>query len=136
MIQSQNARRLKAFAKKREVRGQQVAPTPAASVSREQMRTECLGKLTAAILEARNKDAKLRDTTVIEALRYECHEPGARISSSNRIHVAMESIREETRYETAIWRSAIKSILELVDEAGAMHRNSTQLLDLMDTVAN
>ena len=58
----------------------------------------------------------------IEALRYECREPGARISSSNRIHVEIESIRAETKYETAIGRSAIKSILKLVDEVGAMHR--------------
>jgi|GWRWMinimDraft_5_1066013.scaffolds.fasta_scaffold58444_2 hypothetical protein len=135
IIQSEHSKRLKAFAKKRDTRVQSATPS-AVSGDRERVRTECLGKLTAAILVARESDSKLRDSTVIEALRYECREPGAHISAGNRVHRELESIRAQNSFETSIWRSAIKSILELVDGASSMDRNSTQLLDLLDTVAN
>jgi len=108
----------------------------ATSGERERIRTECLGKLTAAILATRNRDSKLVDATVVEALRYECREVGAHLSSRNRVHLAMESIRAETTYETSTWRSAIRSILEFVDATAASNRNSTQLLDLLDTVVH
>jgi len=135
MIQNEQSKRLKAFAKKREARVPQVMVRTVGG-DRERIRTECLGKLTAAILATRSSDPKLRDATVVEALRYACREPGAHVSSRNRVHLAMESIRSENMYETSTWRSAIRSILELVDATAARNRNSTQLLDLLDTVVH
>ena len=135
MIQNQQSKRLKAFAKKRETRVPQLV-TGTSGGERERIRTDCLGKLTAVILATRSRDSQLRDATVVEALHYECREPGAHVSPRNRMHLALETLRAENTYETSIWRSAIRSILELVDATAAMDRNSTQLLDLLDTVAH
>lgn len=133
MNSKDQAKRLKAFAKKREAR---VSPavSPAAS-DREKERVACLGAVTASILELRRQDSKLRDSSVIEALRYEVREPGVRLSSDNPVHRVIESVKSQNAYDVQVWRSAIKALLAMSDPMHTPHRNPTQLLDLMETVA-
>lgn len=134
MGQKDKAKQLKAFAKKREQRSSVESQVPSTS-ERERLRVECLGIVTDAILRVRELDPKLRDSVVLEALRYECREPGVTLSASNAVHAAMEASRREKQYDTQVWRAALKALLAMSAPANTPNRSPTQLLDLLETVA-
>jgi hypothetical protein len=133
MNSKDQAKRLKAFAKRRQSRSE--ATVPPENNDREKQRSQCLEVVTSAILNLRRQDSKLRDVVVIEALRYEVREPGAKEPLDNVVYQAIEVARNGITCDIQIWRSALKSLLAMSDPASTQNRNPTQLLDLMETVS-
>lgn len=128
-------KQLKSFAKKRSERVVSPAAVPSNAKAAEGA-NECLGHITTAILALRQSEPGLLDATVVDALRFQYREPGARMSDKNPANQALERVRGETGYETAVWRMSIKSLLSLVDPSHRADRKTTQFLDLLETVAN
>jgi hypothetical protein len=133
MNSKDQAKQLKAFAKRRQMRPE-VVVSPAAN-DREKRRVECLELVTRAILDARREDPKLRDAAVMEALRYELREPGAKQPLNNLVYGKIETVRIGYQEDAPLWRSALKALLAMSDPVSVQSRNPTQLLDLLETLS-
>lgn len=133
MNSKDQAKRLKAFAKRRQTRPEVTAAPE--NRDREKQRSQCLELVTRAILDVRRHDSKLRDAVVVEALRFEVREPGAKEPLNNMIYQAISAVRSGISCDIQVWRSALKSLLAMSDPPSAQNRNPTQLLDLMETVS-